>query len=118
MLQALIPKIPALNLEETKRFYVDKLSFNVNGQYDDYLVVSKDNIEIHFFLDENTNPDKSDKMIYLRVSDKINAIYEELIQKGILIAQLGKLEKKPWGQTEFSIVDNNGTLLTFGQVEK
>jgi uncharacterized glyoxalase superfamily protein PhnB len=118
MLQILIPKLPARDIEETKSFYVDKLSFNLNGLNNDYLIVAKDNVEIHFYQNKNIKPTQSDKMIYLRVSEKINTLYEEFIQKGVQMAQLGKLEKKPWGQTEFSIIDNNGTLLTFGQAEK
>jgi len=28
---------------------------------------------------------------------------------------LGKLEEKPWGEIEFSLLDPNHNLLTFGQ---
>jgi predicted enzyme related to lactoylglutathione lyase len=117
MLQILIPRLPARDIEETKNFYVNKLSFSLKSHYNNYLILSKDNVEIHFYYDESLNPAASDRMIYLRVSEKIKALYEEFTKKGVQTVHSGKLETKPWGQTEFSIVDTNGTLLTFGQAE-
>ena len=54
-------------------------------------------------------------MIYLRVTTEIENYYNKLIEKGIVIHPNGNLEQKPWRQLEFSIIDPNGTLLTFGQ---
>ncbi len=54
-------------------------------------------------------------MIYLRVNAEIERLYHKLIEKGIAIHPNGALEQKPWHQIEFSIIDPNGTLLTFGQ---
>jgi uncharacterized glyoxalase superfamily protein PhnB len=54
-------------------------------------------------------------MIYLRVNAEIEILYNKLIEKAISIHPNGQLEKKPWNQMEFSIIDPNGTLLTFGQ---
>lgn len=46
---------------------------------------------------------------------KLKNYINKLIEKAISIHPNGKLEKKPWNQIEFSIIDPNGTLLTFGQ---
>ncbi|HMQ49373.1 MAG TPA: VOC family protein [Saprospiraceae bacterium] len=115
MLQAIVPKLPAKDIEATKAFYLEKLEFKLIGQYVDYILLTKDQIEIHFYLDQNVVPHLSDRMVYIRVSEHIEKWYEELLQKKVELASLGKLEPKPWGQLEFSILDINGTLLTFGQ---
>lgn len=54
-------------------------------------------------------------MIYMRVSADIDSLYETLQKNSIAIHPNGRLEDKPWRQREFSIIDPNGTLLTFGQ---
>ncbi|HET9052792.1 MAG TPA: VOC family protein, partial [Cyclobacteriaceae bacterium] len=59
-------------------------------------------------------PAKSDFMIYFRVTD-IDPMYHALQKKGIAIHPNGSLEDKLWRQREFSVLDPNGTLLTFGQ---
>jgi len=42
-------------------------------------------------------------------------MYQMFQKKGIAIHPNGKLEVKHWKQKEFSVIDPNGTLLTFGQ---
>jgi hypothetical protein len=50
------PKLPMRDKALTKAFYVNKLSFKELGDYDDYLIVAKDNIEIHFFAHKQLDP--------------------------------------------------------------
>jgi uncharacterized glyoxalase superfamily protein PhnB len=71
--------------------------------------------ELHFFSYPELERTKSDFMIYLRVNKNIDDLYEALQKNNIDIHPNGKLEDKPWRQREFSIIDPNGTLLTFGQ---
>ncbi len=54
-------------------------------------------------------------MIYLRIDFEIENYYKKIQNLGIEIHPNGKLETKTWNQIEFSIIDPNGTLLTFGQ---
>jgi hypothetical protein len=54
-------------------------------------------------------------MIYLRIDAAIETFYQQLQDLKVVIHPNGKLELKPWNQKEFSILDPNGTLLTFGQ---
>ena len=88
-------------------------SVNFNQKKSSFLHVNFLNNARFFSL--NLNPKKSDFMIYLRVNAEIEKLYNKLIDSGISIHPNGKLEKKPWNQMEFSIIDPNGTLLTFGQ---
>lgn len=37
------------NITATKEFYINKLGFSEISDYGDYLLIGKDNIELHFF---------------------------------------------------------------------
>ena len=114
-LHSIAPKLPAKDLFATKAFYIQKLGFRqTGGDYDDYLMLTLDQIEIHFFLYREFDVLRNYGMCYVRVSD-IESWYEMLRKKDVSFPELGKLESKPWGQREFSIVDNNHNLLTFGE---
>lgn len=48
MLTNVIPKLPMRNITATKEFYINKLGFSEISDYGDYLLIGKDNIELHF----------------------------------------------------------------------
>ena len=114
MLLSLIPKLPAKNLDATRDFYVNILGFKLLSQYPEYLILARDGVEVHFYPNEHVVPEASDVMVYVRVND-IDDLYRELTDKGARKADYGVLGDKPWGQREFSVMDVNGTCLTFGQ---
>ena len=114
MISAVIPKLPFINKKETIDFYTT-IGFQLEADYGEYLIFSLEQTELHFFSFQDLDPKKSDFMIYLRVNAEIERLYHKLIEKGIAIHPNGALEQKPWHQIEFSIIDPNGTLLTFGQ---
>ena len=51
MLTAIHPKLPMRNKAVTRKYYIDQLGFTDIGSedYEEYLMVAKDSIEIHFF---------------------------------------------------------------------
>jgi predicted lactoylglutathione lyase len=55
MLTNINPKLPMRDINVTKAFYIDKLGFNLFGttEYADYLMLEKDQIQIHFFYLKN-----------------------------------------------------------------
>lgn len=114
MLTAIHPKIPMRNKSITKDFYVNKLSFEELGDYENYLIVGKDNIEIHFFIFKELDPNENDGQVYIRTDD-IEALYQSMLDKNLSIHPNAPLETKPWGQKEFSMLDPDKNLLTFGQ---
>ncbi|SFH93235.1 bleomycin resistance protein [Halpernia frigidisoli] len=114
MLQKIIPKLPMRDKNLTKNFYLNNLGFTELGDWGDYFMVSKDDVEIHFFLFKDLDPKKNYGMIYIRTNE-IEKIYQNFIDNGIKIHPNGKLEEKPWNQKEFSILDPDKNLLTFGQ---
>ena len=114
MLTNINPKLPMRNKALTKAFYLNKLSFKELGDYGDYLLVGKDNIEIHFFEYKELNPKENYGQVYIRTDD-IETLYKALVDNKTDIHPNGHLQSKPWGQKEFALLDPDNNLLTFGQ---
>jgi len=108
------PKLPMRDKAVTKKYYLNNLNFNEIGDYEDYLIVGKDKIEIHFFMFKELNPKENYGQVYIRTSD-IDKLYQTLLDNNVLIHPNGPLETKPWGQKEFALLDPDNNLLTFGQ---
>ena len=118
MLQSIHPKLPMRNKQATKHYYLQQLGFSQQGgEFPDYLMVRRDDIELHFFLFEALDPYENYGQVYIR-STNIEALYAEAVEKALPMPTLGKLENKPWGQKEFSLLDPDHNLLTFGQPMK
>lgn len=100
----------------THDFYIKKLGFQVFGSpdYEGYLMVQKDTVQIHFFEFKELDPKENYGQVYLRTDD-IDVLYLSLQDKKLNFAEAGKLQAKPWGQKEFSLLDPDNNLLTFGQ---
>lgn len=113
MFNKVCPKLPMRNKSVTKDFYVTQLGFKVSGvaDYPDYLMLAKDEVELHFFLFKELNPKENYGQVYVRVSE-IEKEFELAKVKGIIYKSL---ESKPWQQKEFSILDPDNNLLTFGE---
>lgn len=114
MLTNIIPKLPMRDKASTKAFYLNELRFKELGDYGDYLMVGKDDIEIHFFEFKELDPKENYGQVYIRTDD-IENLYKSLVDNKIEIHPNGHLQSKPWGQKEFSLLDPDNNLLTFGQ---
>ncbi|MCX8473086.1 MAG: VOC family protein [Sediminibacterium sp.] len=114
MLTSINPKLPMHDLCITQDYYVNKLGFEILSNYGDYLILQKDNIEIHFFIFKGLDPKKNYGQVYIR-TDNIVQLFKELNERKVIIHPNGNLETKPWGQKEFSLLDPDNNLLTFGQ---
>lgn len=116
MFTAIHPKLPMRNKAATKEFYLEKLGFQLLGkdEFDDYLMVWKDEIQIHFFKFAALDPKENYGQIYIRTT-AIELLYHSAIEKGLSVPVLGHLSIKPWGQKEFSLLDPDMNLLTFGE---
>jgi hypothetical protein len=113
MLTAIHPKLPMRNKAITKDFYINQLGFTEFGYADfpGYLMVQKDSIEIHFFDHHNLDPLENYGQVYIR-TNTIETLHQTLVANGI---QCTALELKPWRQKEFSVLDPDHNLLTFGE---
>ncbi len=116
MLTDINPKLPMRDKTATRDFYINKLGFQEYGSEDfaGYLMLQKDNIQIHFFEFKELDPKENYGQVYIR-TDNIDKLYLSLIDKLTNIHPNGRLEIKPWGQKEFSLLDPDYNLLTFGQ---
>lgn len=116
MLTSIHPKLPMRNKAKTKDFYLNQLGFIDIGaaDYDGYLILKKDNVEIHFFEFATLNPDENYGQAYIR-TNTIDNLYQTLLDNKTRVHPNGLLELKPWGQKEFSILDPDKNLLTFGE---
>jgi len=116
MLTNINPKLPMRDKAATKDFYLNKLGFQEFGSadYSEYLMVEKDNIQIHFFEFKELDPKENYGQVYIRTND-IDELYQSMLDKKLSIHRAGDLQIKPWGQKEFSMLDPDNNLLTFGQ---
>ncbi|MFC6876023.1 bleomycin resistance protein [Flavobacterium myungsuense] len=114
MLTDINPKLPMRDKAITKNYYLNNLSFKELGDYDEYLIVGKDNIELHFFMFKELDPKENYGGVYIR-TDAIDNLYQSLLDSKTSIHPNGNLAIKPWGQKEFALLDPDNNLLTFGQ---
>ena len=116
MLTDINPKLPMRDKSVTRDFYLNKLGFQEFGSadYDGYLMVQKDNIQIHFFEFKELDPKENYGQVYIRTDD-IDDRYRLALEKKLKMPEAGHLQIKPWQQKEFSLLDPDNNLLTFGQ---
>lgn len=113
MLTTIAPKLPMRDKAITRQFYVNQLDFTDIGveDYEGYLLLKKDEVEIHFFEHKALDPLENYGQVYIRSND-IEVIYNEFKSKDV---NCTALEVKPWRQKEFALLDPDNNLLTFGQ---
>ena len=113
MLTDINPKLPMRNKAITRNFYINKLGFSPFGSmdYDGYLMIQKDGIQLHFFEFEDLDPLENYGQVYIR-TDNIDEFYQFAKSLGVNSTEL---EHKPWMQREFSILDPDNNLLTIGE---
>jgi catechol 2,3-dioxygenase-like lactoylglutathione lyase family enzyme len=116
MISSVHPKLPMRNKALTQAYYVEQLGFQLVGtqDYPEYLMVKKDAVELHFFLFPGLDPLQNYGQIYLR-TEAIDSLYQYFLERKVAIHPNGPLETKPWRMREFSLLDPDHNLLTFGQ---
>jgi catechol 2,3-dioxygenase-like lactoylglutathione lyase family enzyme len=113
-----IPILPSRNLSDTLTFY-RQLGFEgfVHG-HGNYAILTRGQVELHFFTHHDLVPAESSAGCYLRVMD-VDSVFQafalaNLPRKGI--PRQDALENKPWRMKEFAIVDPDGNLIRIGQI--
>ena len=114
-----IPILPSKSLPSTLAFY-GRPGFEgeILGEGDAYAILTRGDLEIHFFLHTESVPAESWAGCYLRVAD-VEPLYKAFLAAGLPlrgIPRMDAIENKPWGMREFAIVDEDGNLLRIGQV--
>ena len=115
MLTEINPKLPMRDKEATRNFYIGQLGFQQFGSdYEGYLMLEKDRIQIHFFEFKELDPKENYGQVYIR-TDEIEKLYKQALESGLSIPAAGHLQTKAWRQKEFSLLDPDHNLLTFGE---
>lgn len=114
MLTAICPKLPMRNNLVTKNFYINQLGFSEIEDYGNYLLLEKDELELHFFEFTDLNIHENYGQIYIRTND-IDNLYQSFLDRQVKIPPNGTLQTKAWGQKEFALLDPDNNLLVFGQ---
>src|SRR5688572_4712778 len=111
---AAIPILPARDLVETRAFY-ERLGFETVGWWPEafggYAILTKGDLELHFFRFAALDPATSYAQCYWRVPD-VDALYREMTSIGV---RVNAPDDRPWGMREFALGDPNGTLVRIGQ---
>ena len=114
-LVAVAPVLTSYNLDATEAFYVGRLGFTTAVKYPEfgYLIVTRDNIDLHFSLFEDGSPEMTITECYITVED-IEAFYAQASAAGAVHPE-GDLVEQPWGMREFVILDPDGNGLRIGE---
>jgi catechol 2,3-dioxygenase-like lactoylglutathione lyase family enzyme len=114
-----IPTLPCRSVSTAAEFY-HQLGFQ-GGPHEfnnEYGIFRRGAVELHFFTHRELVPAESSAGCYIRVLD-VESFYKACSAVGLPssgIPRIDRLEDKPWGLREFSIVDPEGNLLRIGQI--
>jgi hypothetical protein len=105
-----IPILPSLNLDETAGFYA-RLGFVEDSRWpDEYLIVSRDDGEIHFWAcGDPAVPKVSSCYVYV---EDAAALYAEYLAEAI--ERMKPPEQTDYDILEFSVIDPHGNLIRIG----
>ena len=80
MFIAIHPKLPMRDKTITKNYYVNRLGFKMFGDtdYDDYLMLEKEGIQIHFFSFTTLNPKENYGQVYIR-TNTMDELYQSFL---------------------------------------
>ncbi|QXV65737.1 VOC family protein [Mucilaginibacter sp. 21P] len=112
MLLKAVPILASLDEAESIKFYTEKLGFTFHSAWDGYLIFSRDGISIHLWPCDDPKIPKATGC-YVNVTE-VDKLYQELKPKNIIHPN-GDLQDMPWGMRQFSILDNSGNIIHFGE---
>ena len=108
-----IPVLASLDIPETRDFFVWHLGFSVSYEEAHYLIVERDDIELHFCkTDQRQFPENTSCCIR---GGQVPALFQEYTQNRV--PRLSPFEVRSWNMKEFYIHDPHGNLLRFGCAE-
>jgi hypothetical protein len=111
------PILPSRDLTATAEFYAP-LAFEEQGLWpDEYVIVMRREVRLHFFHSSQLDPWSSDAGCYLYVDDA-DALFAEWRPLGLPSEGIPRLHGSPndtdYGLREFALVDPDGNLLRIG----
>lgn len=117
VLEQVCPILPSRNFDATDAFY-GALGFTTQLRIEDeYLIVNRDRVEIHFFHAPQHVAAESDHGAYIRPSDvdAFSRAAERLdLPRAGAFPKFVPAQDKPWGMREAVVWDPDGNLLRVG----
>jgi hypothetical protein len=115
--EGVAPILPSRDLRATSAFF-GRLGYQQIGLWpDEYLIVMRGSIGLHFFHCPSLDPWTSIAGCYLYVEDA-DALHEEYLAVGLPSEGIPRLHGPPsgtdYGMREFAVVDEDGNLLRIG----
>lgn len=106
------PTLPSTDLDRTSQFYEKKLGFSTRSRFAEYLIVTRDNIALHFWKCEDPMiPQSAGCYLYI---DDADALFREYQAQGVIHPN-GAIRDTDYGVREFAVLDDSGCLLRIGQ---
>ena len=93
MLTSVHPKLPMRDRTITRNYYATLGFSQFGGDYENYLMVERDNIQIHFFLFKELKPKENYGQVYIRTNE-IDKLYQNFLDNGVEIHPNGHLQLK------------------------
>ena len=107
-----LPVLPSLDLGETEKFYTQKLGFGTHYQDKTYLILRRQELELHFWLAPSRELCEN-SAVYIR-GGRIDELHAEFSKNNL--EHLTELRLRDWGMEEFYLHDPHGNLLKFGRI--
>lgn len=89
------------------------MKFVTVARYPDYGIVARDDVQIHFWLTDDTDIPKATSCRIDVVG--VDQLYVEMSASGVVHPN-GPLTEQPWGLREFAVLDDDGNMIKFGQL--
>lgn len=104
------PEVPALNLDESLRYYSARLGFEIEMTMPetDYAIVQRDGVALHLFQD---NARSHSPVAFHIFTNDLEELYRELQGRGVPMKQ--PIVCQPWGNRDFRILDPAGNEIKF-----
>jgi catechol 2,3-dioxygenase-like lactoylglutathione lyase family enzyme len=111
-MKKIVPQVPAQNVQASLDFYSEKLGFGDQWLANQHYGGVKTPFELHFCYYDD--PHFAQNYVMRFEVEDIHGHYRHCQQQGVVHPK-GLLERKPWGVTEFALLDPSGVLIVFYQ---
>ncbi|MBK8138658.1 MAG: VOC family protein [Chloroflexi bacterium] len=107
------PVLLTRDLSRTADFYTQHLGFAIVSLYPNYLILRRGAVALHFSLAADLDPKTNPCTTYVYLTG-VREFYEQCQAEGVLRHNAWRGDQD-YGMRDFSLVDPDGNLLTFGE---
>jgi catechol 2,3-dioxygenase-like lactoylglutathione lyase family enzyme len=116
-LNQITPFVPCRNLARQIAFYCDVLGFEVGFSAQNYAFLRREAVAIRLIeLDGSDDMTRKETSFYIDVTG-IDALFADMLEAlfGLPDGRVRAPFDQPYGQREFHVLDEDGTLVFFGE---